>query len=506
MKMVNGREIPDIVGELTNQEGMNKLSELLTEMANAFSETPEGDSLVLTTLSVTSTSLLTGLVTAPGGITAGGIIGLTGAKQSLWTIGANSSVAGSGYHLTASLTKALAIYADDNATLYGEGAVRTAQFRNLITLSHSNETSIFGSQSQLKLKPGAGLGITLTTGNRAGSWNYLEMAGNSGQTITLSGSAKATAGCFSMVEWDGVGSLTLSSGHNLAGFAALTNVVKGAGTFTQTGKFSAFTAMNNATASYSKFKFGLYLPMEAVEEGIRIGESSSTAGSGITLSSSQTAAFRVHSDDGGAALGASAVRGGAFRTLVTVSHSNEVSIFGCQNQLKIANPLDLTLTTGNRAGSWNYLEMAGTADKTITLSGANKATAGAFAMVEWDGVGSLTLSANHVLAGYAALTNVVKGAGTFTQTGIYAAFASVNNAIASYSPFSYGLYLADDSVTTGYGVRLEGGAVIGSGSGAPSHSAAQGSIYLRTGQAINATIYVNTNGTTEWTLCDAVKA
>jgi hypothetical protein len=435
MIVVNDRQIPSVAGELNSQECMNMLKDVLTECANAFSATVDGDTLALTSLSCTGLTTLTGQ------------LAIAGTKASTFAIGANSSVAGSGFALTSAATKSLAIYADDAGTLLGESAVRAAQFRTLVTLSHSNETSIFGSQSQLKIKPP--LDCTLTSGNRAGSWNYLEMAGTLTKTITLSGTSKATAGCFGMVDWDGVGSLTLSANHTLACFAALTNITKTGGTFTNSGKFAAFAALNNSTDSYSKFAIGLYLPMSAVTEGIRIGESSSLSGSGVVLSSSQTAAFRCHSDDGGAAISESAVRGGVFRTLVTVSHSAEVSIFGCQNQLKIANPASATLTTGNRAGSWNYLELEPTATTTLTLSGTSKATAASFNMVSLSSAAATTvISAGHVLAAVAALTNVTTTGPTFTQTGKFAAFATLNNSSASYTAFGSGIFFGPNSVVT----------------------------------------------------------
>lgn len=58
--------------------------------------------------------------------------------------------------------------------------------------------------------------------------------------------------------------------------------------------------------------------------------------------------------------------------------------------------------------------------------------------------------------------------------------------------------------TVGGDIKLYSGATISSGSAAPTHSAAQGSIYLRTGQTVNATLYINTDGATTWTLCSAL--
>lgn len=88
MKVVNGREIPDIAGELTNQEGMNMLADVLTECANAFSETVDGDTLALSSLS-------TAAATITGNATVGGTLGVTGALTATAAIktGANNGAA-----------------------------------------------------------------------------------------------------------------------------------------------------------------------------------------------------------------------------------------------------------------------------------------------------------------------------------------------------------------------------------------------------------------------------
>lgn len=59
MKYVNGRPIPSRPGELNSQEPMDKLADLLTECANAFSATVDGDTFALTALGVAGTSTFT---------------------------------------------------------------------------------------------------------------------------------------------------------------------------------------------------------------------------------------------------------------------------------------------------------------------------------------------------------------------------------------------------------------------------------------------------------------
>jgi hypothetical protein len=59
-------------------------------------------------------------------------------------------------------------------------------------------------------------------------------------------------------------------------------------------------------------------------------------------------------------------------------------------------------------------------------------------------------------------------------------------------------------VTNGADIKMSSGATIGSGTGVPSFTAIQGSFYIRTGQTVNATYYYNNNGSTGWTLLNAL--
>lgn len=63
--------------------------------------------------------------------------------------------------------------------------------------------------------------------------------------------------------------------------------------------------------------------------------------------------------------------------------------------------------------------------------------------------------------------------------------------------------LVDSITTTGSSTNASlgvNGVTITAGSGAPSASAAQGSLYLRTdGSSTSTRLYVNTNGSTGWT-------
>lgn len=104
--------------------------------------------------------------------------------------------------------------------------------------------------------------------------------------------------------------------------------------------------------------------------------------------------------------------------------------------------------------------------------------------------------------GGVALTNAVTGTGsmvlsaspTFTGT-IAASAANFTSAITGYSSTAI-----PAGGTTGTGIRVSSTANFGTffGSGAPTLSAAQGSIYLRSDGGASTRLYINSNGTTGW--------
>jgi hypothetical protein len=101
------------------------------------------------------------------------------------------------------------------------------------------------------------------------------------------------------------------------------------------------------------------------------------------------------------------------------------------------------------------------------------------------------LGGNIVTAGVVSATGNITG-GNITTAGTFAATGNVAILTGTAVPAGG---------TTGAGYKLSSVANLGIffGSGAPSLSAAQGSIYLRTDGIANARIYVNNNGTTGWT-------
>lgn len=128
----------------------------------------------------------------------------------------------------------------------------------------------------------------------------------------------------------------------------------GAVTFSGVLTFSGSVSISGATALTSTFAVGVF--------------SSATAGSGIALSASRTAAVRFYADDNGAKLAAGEKRVGISRFLYTLEDTDgtDQTMSGFVGQVKVANNLTIG---GNLAGLCGYLEVA----TTKTLIGGRRA-------------------------------------------------------------------------------------------------------------------------------------
>lgn len=88
MKVVNGREIPNYPGELTSQEGVNMLADLLGECANALSDTPDADNLSPTTLTVSGNATVGGTLDVTGATSTGALTATSVASATIDRSGA----------------------------------------------------------------------------------------------------------------------------------------------------------------------------------------------------------------------------------------------------------------------------------------------------------------------------------------------------------------------------------------------------------------------------------
>jgi len=234
----------------------------------------------------------------------------------------------------------------------------------------------------------------------------------------------------------------------------------------------------------------------AITRAICVGTSSSTAGDGLKINNS-TWINGFFSDDGGAAQTASTVcRNVLARTYISVSQTGFASDYDViRGQLKSATTITFSGDTSVKTAIHGYCELAGQ----LTIG------AGVFytpIMGEIWSDGNIVNTAGSGAVG-GVLSRLYTSAGSITAGTTFGAFVACKH-FSSTNKWPYGFVVQAGAVTAGYDIQLQSGAVIGSGTDVPTHSAIQGSIYLRTGQGINATIYFNTNGSTGWTLADQI--
>ena len=169
-----------------------------------------------------------------------------------------------------------------------------------------------------------------------------------------------------------------------------------------------------------------------------------TTGYGSALSATNSAAFRVYTDDGGAAIGSGTlVRSGEFRNLQTYTTGNRE-----QEAAGVVGKLVSVAGTNrhNMCGVMGSYEMKGT----ITVDGQIASTdtwvqAGVIGRVGM-GTGTLGLSLYGVLAGVAAMSNIATAVSQ-TYTGEYCGFYV--GAWAGTDDFEIGLLIEDSKTTTG---------------------------------------------------------
>jgi len=179
-------------------------------------------------------------------------------------------------------------------------------------------------------------------------------------------------------------------------------------------------------------------------------------GSGIPISSSQTGAVKVYSDDVGASI-ASSVRGILSRFLLTVDQAGG-SIRAAMGQLKLATGVDVT--TGIYTAVQGYVEMAGTH---VAQTGATFSAIDASVEITT----SLTVDSGGEFFGVHVETT---GAGTITNNGTCAAIGITTASGAANWPvgiqmvggFERGIDFGGATVgTTTDGVLMRAGTGIG---------------------------------------------
>ena len=181
---------------------------------------------------------------------------------------------------------------------------------------------------------------------------------------TAGSGASFYAGAGRFTVWN-EGTTTVGAGGVLCGVDVCQNSGK-----PTLGSGAVNPAVHIRSQSTKQWQFGLYMLGTAVTEAIRIGAQANTDGSGVPLSSSATAAVRVHTDTNSTDIaGAVDVRGGLFRHLIGTTQTNS-SQNALRGQMVIATGKNIA--SGNYHAVRGYLEIKGTTSITgaATYAGA----------------------------------------------------------------------------------------------------------------------------------------
>lgn len=309
-------------------------------------------------------------------------------------VGANANTSGSAPAISSTRTAVSRWYGDDGGVaIAATGSVpdyRVTLARMLFTYTQaSSHIRSYAAMGHVK-----SYDAMWDEEQVAGVYGYMELY-RSAATVSYGGYGKSAAvmGCV-----ETTGTMTVAANHTIAGLAAISKLTSG---LTQTGKTVGVlvdiydvTNWSDGT-SRSKWKYGIYVAANAVTEGARFGELSSSAdGSGIALSASQTAALRVHADTGGAALAASNTRAALFRYLIGYAPTGggDTSMYGAECLVKSIAAVN---TIGNQGGVLGHFESQGT----VTLTGSiNTVRAGVASFL--DLAANATVAANTVVSAF----------------------------------------------------------------------------------------------------------
>jgi len=344
-----------------------------------------------------------------------------------FAIGSQANTAGSGFDL-ADETAAFRVYADDGGTSQ-TGNLRAAMSRLLLTLDNAVGVSYRSYIGQVKINDG--IDISSVNSVLAGLMGYLEFAGDSTQN------GQVAAGEFTI---EGAGDITVGASGWLAGIAARLNMASGKTVGAQT----AGVYVNTTGTAGDTWPYGVYVKGADVgfyvnancSLALQVGELSSTAQTGLTLSATTPSAVDVFSDDGDSVLGNENYFGIRSRTMLFQSATG-VSIFGVRGQIKSADAVDFG--PGVYAGVQGYQELYG---DTSIQSGAKWYAVDA--SIDVPTGKTLTVDVGGIVAGFHA---ELTGLGTVTSSGLLIGL-KVDEAIA-VGTWDYGVYIAASASAAG---------------------------------------------------------
>lgn len=396
---------------------------------------------------------------------------ITLAKESAIIIGAQANTSGSGHPLTASDTGTVRVFSDDGGASIAD-SVRGVQSRLLLTVDQTGG-SIRALQGQLKMATG----VDVTSGIYTAVQGYVEMAG------THSTKTGSTHSCIDASLEIGT-ALTVDSGGEFYGLHVETT---GAGTITNNGTCAAIGITQASGAA--DWPVGLYVQGAAVTTAVSVGAKANTAGSGVTIPSTDDwGAVRIFADDAGANI-ADSTRVLQSRMLLTIDQSAG-SLRAIQGQVKWLAGIDSA--TGVYTAVQGYNEFAGA---TSVQSGAY--TSCFDASTELAAGTAMTVDSGGYYFGMHVETT---GTGTITNNGVCAALGVTKASGAATWPAALYVNAADYLVSAPTGTAYECGFKIGSmtGVGGGDGNTADGLIRVQVGStAYYIALYAAANVTGE---------
>ena len=341
---------------------------------------------------------------------------------------------GSGIPLSATFTAAARVYADDGNASIGSGTfARAGVFRNLLTYTGGNrEQEAGGVVGQVVSVAGT------NRHNMAGTWGSYEVR----TSLTVGGQAATMdvwvqAGLLARVT-SATNIITIDTNGMLAGVASMSGVTTQLAS--NSGVYAAYYA--GAWSGKANWGYGMYIEGPRVNRAIQIGELSSTAQTGLHMTSTNNAVINSFADDNNTALADDEYTNiwGRIMLFKTIPSGTIATVKGT---LKSADAVDFG--PGVYAGVQGYMELV---DESDIRSGAKYW--GVDSCFDVASGGTLLVLSGGIAAGFHA---ELRGLGTATQssTAILAGLY-IDEQITSGN-WGYGIYSPSAAVNVGAYLR-----------------------------------------------------
>lgn len=418
MIVVNGRQIPSVAGELNNQDCMNQLKDILTEYANAMSETVDGDAVALASLALADAATAETLTW-----TVDGTEGISMSVATTKTLGVGMSMSGAGTITTGILL---------DATTFVTPISITGAYTTGISLSGDGTTSIsvtngFSGTNMISL---AGTGSNAAVLISGACGKGIEITGSCTTGIGILTGTYTTALSIAGTTTTGIGIAACTTGIAITGVTTTAISVTGSAT-------DAFKVLTGT------FTNGINLA-GTLTTGVTIG----TCTTGLTVTGATTTAISLASTstDGIAISGACGdaihISGTNTASALHISGDQVIGILydvtaAATDALKVAVPTGVTLTAGVNI----VCTSVGTVTDGLIMSGTGTYTRGILL--------SATAMTTPITISAGSITDAILISGTTPVDGIEISSACSANAINISGASVTGIAFPSTITTTG---------------------------------------------------------